>query len=278
MGKLNTVLDAIMAAHPNYQNFKPGDFTQLREDELRTMLGMIAAKVQIDTLIPRSFTQQFGDNAPAELALALERAAAKRNQSEMYARALLDGGLSGESHIGIESNVAASLDLAGGKTVRSTAPRILNYVITQDAVEQMAKNEAARQQGTFTPKTNLDVTIPPSITAPIVKANPRLPQSMVNTVYAVSVGDETAFMSGYATRAGASNDIGPVTIQYPEGAVCSLPKIVGQIFDPKKPDLDVGLAWVAGYIQRGFDQMSPADQNQLMAQCPKPAKVNVNTR
>ncbi len=263
-----------LSLYPDYQNFTASDFSRLSDAAMRTITGAFANKVAPGALIPQSFIRTYGDDAASEMMLAVERELMRRDKSETYATATLNGGI-GNAALAIDPNtrsvnsdVPASVTLADNTVRHSTAPKILNFQVAQDALALMAKNAAARRQGSYTPQTNFDVTIPQSIVAAVAGANKGLPAKISTTGFSFSVTDEAAFMSGYATRAGASREIGPVTMQYPENAVCGAQTITSQIFNPNKPDVDAALAWAAGYIQSDVDQMRPAQRNAALSVCP----------
>jgi hypothetical protein len=263
-----------MESHADYQTFTVSDFSKLRDAEIRTIIGAFAFKLQPEVLIPQSFVRTYGENAAGEMMLAIEREVTRRGKPEIYATATLNGGLGGKARAinpnmpMFNSDVPASVTLADNSIRRSTAPRILNFQVAQDALALMEKNEAARQQGTYTPQQSFDVTIPQSVIAAVVDANKQIPSTLRSQGFSFTAADELAFMSGYATRAGASRDIGPVSMQYPPSAVCPAKKITNQIFDPNKPDVDAALAWAAGYIQSDVDQMSPPQRSAALSACP----------
>lgn len=121
--------------------------------------------------------------------------------------------------------------------------------------------------------------IPPSVIADIVAANPglaanpRVPDALTAAELGFMANDGLAFMSGYATRAGASRDIGPITLEYNPATLCSLDKGVSRIFDTNRTDLDAAMAWAAGYMQREVDEMP-----NLVKDCPKAIAPITTTR
>lgn len=269
-------LQLIMEGHPDYQNFGASDFSKLTDSELRTVMGAFIYKLDPQVLIPQSFIRQYGDDAAGEMMLAVEREATRRGKPELYAIATLNGGI-GNATLKtnpnlrtVNSEVPASITLADNSVRHSTAPKILNFQVAQDALALMANNEAARQKGNYTPQTSFNVIIPQSAIAAVVAANINngVPARLSTQGFEFTAGDELAFMAGYATRAGASRDIGPVNMQYPSSAVCPSQKITSQIFNPNKPDVDAALAWAAGYIQSDVDQMPAAQRNAALSACP----------
>ncbi|MFN9002067.1 MAG: hypothetical protein ACK5VT_00405 [Alphaproteobacteria bacterium] len=267
-------LKILMDLYPDYQSFTAADFRRLSDAAMNSITGAFAHKVAPEALIPQSFVRQYGDDAAGEMMLAVQRELLRRGKTETYATATLNGGIGNAARAinpntpVITSDVPASVTLTDNTVRHSTAPRILNYQIAQDALALMARNEAARKQGTYTPQTSFEVTIPQSISAAVADANKGLPASIRTTGFSFLVEDEAAFMSGYATRAGASRDIGPVTMQYPASAVCPAQKITSRIFNPSASDEDAALAWAAGYIQSDVDQMPAPQRNAAVAACP----------
>lgn len=261
-------LALIMEGHPNYQNFTESDFSSLTDAELRAILASFALKFQPEALIPQSFVRQYGENAAGEFALAIEREATRRGKPELYATAVLSAGLGNASGVRINSDVPATAPLADGSTAVSTAPRILNFQVAQNALVVIARNEATRQQGTYTPQTSFQVSIPQSAIAAVVAAHPQAPQSLATQGFSFAAGDELAYLSGYATRAGAARDIWPITLNYPPNAVCAMPAMRARIFDPRRSNEDAGAAWAAGYIQSDLDQMQAQQRQAVLAVCP----------
>jgi hypothetical protein len=275
------ILKIITDLYPDYQNFSAGDFSRLSDSVMRTITSSFAHKTSPEMLIPQSFIRQYGDDAAAEMMLAVERELARRGKTETYAAATLSGGLRNslatieqpaKNDDPINSNVTASITLVDNTKRTATAPKILNFVVAQEALALAAKNEAARKQGTYKPQTEFGVVVPQNLINAIVAANKQLPKQLADKTFGFGAGDELAYMSGYATRAGASREVGPVTMEYPPSAVCALPKITSQLFNPNKPDIDAALAWAAGYIQRDVDQMPETQRNTVLAACPAKAK------
>lgn len=260
-------LELLMESHPNYQNFTANDFRSLRDAELRGIIAAFAVKLESEVLIPQSFVRAYGENAGSEFMLAVQREATRRGQPEMYAIAALNGGVGNASGARVDSNVPATVQLADGTTATSTAPRILNFQVAQDALKVIARNEAMRKAGTYTPQTSFQVSIPQSAIAAVVAAYPQLPQTLARQGFKLTAGDELAYMSGYATRAGATRDIAAVTMDYPQSAICAIPTVTAQVANPNKPDVDAGLAWAAGYIQSDVDQMPASQRNAALAAC-----------
>jgi hypothetical protein len=270
-------LAIFLEGHTNYQNFTAADFSSMTNTELRTITSAFAFKINPEALIPQSFIQQYSDTAATELAIVVQREAVRRGIPELYATAFLSGGIGGASKRlgsrdnGINPYVLAPLTYADGTTRQVPAPQIVNFQFAQDALALIAANETARQQGTYKPTTSLQVVVPQSATAAVARSN-GLPTAVADNIasstFSFPVADELAYLSGYASRAGASRNAGQLSLQYPTSAVCPAQRAGERIFDKNKPDIDVGLAWTAGYIQSDVDQMSAAQRTTALAACP----------
>ena len=270
----NPYLPLLLELHPDYQSFTASDFKKLQDFELRSIVASFAHKLQPQDLIPATFIREYGEDAAGEMMMAVERELVRRGRAELFATATLNGGIGNAGKKinpnlkTVNSDVFASVTLADNTVRRSTAPRILNYQVAQDALTLMAKNEAARKDGTYVPQTSFEVTVPQAAVAAVVAANKDIPQQLATRDFNFLVGDEFAFMSGYATRAGASREVGPINMQYPPSAICPAQKITNQIFNAHKPDIDAALAWAAGYIQSDVDQMPAPQRSAALAPCP----------
>ncbi|MFN7611779.1 MAG: hypothetical protein ACK5VT_08050 [Alphaproteobacteria bacterium] len=272
-------LKILMDLYPDYQSFTASDFRRLSDSALRTVIGAFAHKLTPQVLVPQSFVRQYGDDAAGQVMLAAQREALRRGKPEIFATATLNGGLGGEADkitggdSRVNSEVVASVTLADNTVRRSTAPKILNYQVAQDAIALIAKNEAARQRGTYTPQTYFNVVVPQSAIAAVVAAN-NLPQQLAAQGFDFVAHDEIAFMSGYATRAGASREIGHIHLDYPSTMLCNLDKGVSRIANSERPDIDAGLAWSLGYAQRDLDEMPAQQRTVISANCQKAKAVS----
>lgn len=270
------LMQNILERYPDYHRFTVNDIRRLQDFDLRGILGVFSHKsVNPQGMIPQSFISQYGEAAAAELVIAIQDEATRRGKPELYATGTLSGGLSNEARRlpgfkyegSMNSDVPASVTLADNTVRHSTAPKILNYQVAQSALELMASNEAARRKSAYTPQTQFSVTVPQSAVAAVVSANKNLPPSFANLGFSFTARDELAFLSGYATRAGASRDIGPITMEYPPSAVCPAHEKASEILNPSKPDIDAALAWAAGYIVRDVKEMPLAQRSVAVAAC-----------
>lgn len=270
-------IKSLFSRFPDYNSFKVSDFKRLMDGDLRVLLGSIANKYRHEELVPESFIEQYGENAMEKMALGLQSEANRRGKPETYAVGMLNSGLSysaialnSANNLGsVNSDVAASATLIDGSARESTAPNILNYQVFQEARALMARNEAARQQGTYTPQTSFDVVVPQPAIKAAVAANKNLPASLAEKRFAFAAEDELACISALATRAGASQKIQPITLEYENSTACAVPGVISQIFNPNKPDIDAGLAWAACYIQGDLDLMTPVARNNVLSSCAK---------
>ena len=268
-------IKSLLSRFPDYNSFKVSDFKRLMDGDLRVLLGSIANKYRHEELIPESFIEQYGEKAMEKMALALQSEANRRGKPETYAIGILNSGLSYSARAlenfdykgSVNSDVDASATLIDGSTRQSTAPNILNYQVFQEARALMARNEAARQQGTYTPQTSFDVVVPEQAIKAVVAANKNLPASLGEKRFAFAAEDELACISGLATRAGASQNIKPITLQYEDATACVVPAVISQIFNPNKPDIDAGLAWAVCYIQGDLELKSPLSRNAILSSC-----------
>lgn len=262
---------------PDYERFTANDFDRLTEDHIRGIVGRLATKKSPGLYIPDSFKEKYGAGAAGEVMLALARVLAKRGNTEIYATALLNSGFSeaGGVYTYIDSNVPVSFVATDGKLIDAMAPQIMNFMIAQAALEVVKKNEAAKiAQGApsnsrvvIPPVTEMEAFVPREVTAAIVAANRKLPNTLLGPAYSFKITDEGAYMAGYATANGASADVGPVTMNYPPQMMCHLKPMTDAIFNPDYNDADVGKAFFFGYMQGDLDQMPSAQRHATLASC-----------
>ena len=274
-------LAILLEGYPDYQNFRASDLKKLSDTELRIILGSNATKNAPEAFIPRAFVRQYGDDAAGEFALAVEREASRRGKPELFATGVLNGGIGNAAYQlnpkvkPINSDVPVVFTLSDGTSHVTTAPRAFNHQIANDIALQMAHNEAARQQGTYTPQPSINVDVPQEVVAAVVNANSDkgVPVSLAKQGFSSTIGDEAAFFAGYAAKAVSPSEIGKVELNHPTSSFCNLDRGVSRIFNTNRPDLDAALAWSVGYMQREMDEMPAAQRTALLASCQKPGSI-----
>ncbi len=256
-----------MEPYPDYQQFTAKDMPKLSDLALRTIVGTFSFKLAGESLVPDAFIRQYGADAAGEFALAAQREAVRRGKAETYAISALNFGLHGavvallgKQDFPLTSDVPAQTRSSDGKPVRSTAPKILNYEIATKALGLIAGNDNA---------TSFEVVVPPAAVVAVARGN-NLPTDvadrLVNASYPLPVADEMSFLAGYASRAGASS--APVNMPYKPSAVCQLPQMRSNIFNPNLPDISASSAFAAGYITADLDLMPAAQRNAVLGACP----------
>lgn len=270
----------ILRRHPNYNNFTLDDISTLNEAEVRGLLGFIGNKVNgYESLIPRSIVREFGADATAKFMQALAFDAARRGQPAIYALALLNGGLDDENDrsngaAAVNSNVSVSLPLTNGARVQTTAPDALNYSIAATAIAATNARYTAEtismingRPSTYQPTYEAIVRVPPAAVTAIVAANSGLPRNIANENFSVRVRDEVAFQAGYATEAGASRNISPISVDISTEDLCEAPIIRNNVYRAGNRDVDLGEAFHAGAAMRRYDAMTDAEFQSIRATC-----------
>lgn len=274
----------LLRRHPTYNNFRETDIPSLNIAELRGLLGSIGAKLNgYESLIPQSFVREFGADATAKFMQALAFDAARRGEPALYATALLNGGL-GERNDrsngapAVNSNVAVNLQLTsatGQTTVRTTAPEAFNFAVASTAIAAANDRYNAEtismingRPSTYQPTFDLSVFVPQEAVRAIVAANPGLPRSVANENYSLRVRDEVAFLAGYASQAGASRNISPISIEITPEDFCEAPIIRNNVYRAGTRDVDIGDAFAAGAAMRRLDTMTDAQFQSTIAACP----------
>lgn len=269
----------IFQNHPNYNSFRETDIATLSDVELRGLLGTIAVKLNgYESLIPQSFVREFGADATAKFMQALAFDAARRGKPAMYALALLNGGLDYLTPDAVNSNVAVNLPVTsatGQTTVRTTAPEAFNFAVASTAITAANDRYNAEtismingRPSTYQPIFDVDVLVPQEAVRAIVAANPGLPRSIANQPYDLIVRDEIAFLAGYASQAGASRNIAPISVEITPEDFCEAPIIRNNVYRAGTRDVDIGDAFAAGAAMRRLDTMTDAQFQSTIAACP----------
>ncbi len=227
--------------YPDYQRFKPADFDRLSDIHLRGVMASFVVKLDTKEFVPESFTAQYGDRAEGETMLALVRAAKKRGKPEFFLTGILNSGLNDAAKNPdkpINSDIKVVSSELTSTPVTSTAPRLLNFKIGQEIMLRMNKNDRS---------TTIKIVVPQdAIDAAIVANN--LPADLKKYEFPFDIADEAAFMAGYAARAGASREIGPLSMTYQDGAVCALSGTIARLANSNQPNIPAIHGWAAGYI------------------------------
>lgn len=273
-----------MSRHPNYNSFLETDIPTLNIAEVRGLLGIISVKQNgYESLIPQSFVREFGADATAKFMQALAFDSVRRGEPALYATALLNGGLSGENDrsngaAAVNSNVAVNLPVTsatGQTTVRTTAPEALNFVVASTSIA--AANDRFNAEtismingkpSTYKPTLQVDVRVPPEVISAIVSANSGLPRNVANQNFDLPVSDEIAFLAGYASQAGASRNIAPISVPLTQQDFCSAPIIRNNVYRAGERDVDIGEAFHAGAAMRRYDTMTDAEFQRVRSACP----------
>lgn len=233
-------LRLLRATYPNYDTWLPNDFRQIDDEFIYGIRTAVAMQVMdAEDFMPRAFIQRYGQNAPAIFMQTIMAEADRRNIEDGVYEGMLVGAFT--SHANITPEAAGDLvrdttgPFNGPNGVVQTSPEaMLNYV--------MSSNMVAEHDGR--------AIIPRQAAEAFIAANPHLlPAELANLGIIFEGSDELAFDAGYMTRAGLSQDIAPLAMNYdPRVAMQTLPAVARDIFAADVPDLNVTDAWAAGWI------------------------------
>jgi hypothetical protein len=273
----------ILSRNPNYNNFREIDIKTLLWVEVGGLLSFIGEAYNgYESLIPHSFVIEFGEDATAKFIQALAFDAVRRGQPALYARYQLNGGLAAENNRSngapaIDSNVTVNLPVYtanGQTTVETTAPEAFNFAVAATAITAINESYTAEtismingRPSAYQPILRVLVRVPPEAFSAIVAANPGLPRNIASENYSIPVRDGIAFLAGYASQAGASRNIAPISIPLTDEDFCEAPGIRNDVFRTNAPDVDIGTAFHAGAAMRRYDTMTDAEFARIRATC-----------
>jgi hypothetical protein len=177
----------------------------------------------------------------------------------------------------VDSNVSVNLPLTsavGQTTVRTTAPEAFNFAVASTAITAANDRYNAEtisttngRPSTYQPTYRAFVRVPTEAVSAIVAANPVLSRNIANENYSIPVRDEIAFLAGYASQAGASRNIAPISIRLTQQDFCSAPTIRNDVFRANALDVDIGTAFHAGAAMRRYDAMTDSEFQRIRASC-----------
>lgn len=266
-------LENLLQRFPNYNSWTAANFSALQDNDIRGMLGAFGIQ-QPDRakFIPQSFITRYGDAAAFEFNHALLQAATRRGRPALFFEGVISAGIdtigAAPRNLPIRQDVTGNITLSDGTVRRATPSAMVSYSAAQDIMQVMAQNETARRQGTYTPQTAVTLSIPREAMVAIRSVNPQVSPAVLDHTYTFVTSDEGAYISGYASRMGAANAIGPITMNYqPDQSTCPSIRKAAEIFNTSRPDSDVALSWASGYIQADLDLMTPAARNAATSGC-----------